>query len=71
MSVTVLCMRRFQVKANGVASMERLSKAVELPVMPPYGAVLDFNGGSRTAAGGESTFRNGGASGLALVDHVV
>jgi hypothetical protein len=30
-----------------------------------------WGGGSRTAVGGASTFRNGGASGLALVDQVV
>lgn len=42
MTITVLVIRRFGVKVNGVASVEQVVKSLELPALPSPGTLLDF-----------------------------
>jgi len=49
MSLTVLVIRRFGVKANGVASIAQVVKSLELPALPCRDVVLDFADGTGEA----------------------
>jgi hypothetical protein len=44
--VGVLVVRRFNVKANGLATIEQVVKQLELPALPSRDMVLDFNDGT-------------------------
>lgn len=49
MTITALVIRRFNVKADGVASITQVVKSLELPALPSPGTLLDFADGTGAA----------------------
>jgi len=45
MTISARCIRRFQIKANGLATIECVTKTIELPELPSLHTVLDFGDG--------------------------
>lgn len=65
-TITALVIRRFNVKANGVASVEQVVKQVELPALPCRDVVLDFADGTGEALVSTVRMRASGAQPPAL-----